>query len=169
MSAGVGERLVAIRKALGETQKAMGERMGVGTNTWPVLEREGRLPKAETLTKLAETGFSIDWLVTGEGTMMRAQASQHPVASPKDERPVALTVDAALWREMAIVTFEIFQEEDVDLYKIKAEKFAEVVDAVTELEAQERASPNWKPSPPSERVPAVKPSLLRRLARLILP
>nr|WP_137118277.1 helix-turn-helix transcriptional regulator [Azospirillum argentinense] len=168
MSGGVGDRLAAIRKALGETQKTMGTRMGVGTNTWPSLERDGRLPKTETLIKIAEAGFSIDWLVTGEGVMKRSVLAEKQVSAPATNNSVTLTADATLWREMAIATFSIFKEEHVDFSRLEPEKFAEIVDAMTELEAQERASPDWRPSVPSQRSTAVKPNLLRRFARLFL-
>ncbi|UCE20053.1 MAG: PAS domain S-box protein [Gemmatimonadota bacterium] len=63
-----GERLVKIRKSLGENQVEFGTRFG---KTGPAIcnYEKGRLPEDEILKKLCEMGFSLDWLLTGEGQM----------------------------------------------------------------------------------------------------
>lgn len=70
----IGDRLKQVREYLGDTQISMAARFGLGTNTWKIYEYEGRLPKTETLLSLADLGVSIDWLLTSEGTMLRAEA-----------------------------------------------------------------------------------------------
>jgi len=72
----VRDRLKQVRDALGETQKTIGGRIGLGTGTWQSLERDNRLPKTETLALLATLGFSIDWLLTGRGDMRIAPAAE---------------------------------------------------------------------------------------------
>lgn len=68
---GVSERLREIRASLGESQKGMAKRVGLGENGWQTLERENRAPKGEILAMLVELGFSADWLISGEGRMRR--------------------------------------------------------------------------------------------------
>lgn len=59
----------AVREALGETQKTMSSRLGLGETTWQAYERNINKPGAETLEKVADLGFSIDWILTGRGEM----------------------------------------------------------------------------------------------------
>lgn len=65
----IAERLVAIRQYLGESQKGMAKRVGLGAASWQRLELENRAPKGPALSKLEELGFSTRWLLTGEGPM----------------------------------------------------------------------------------------------------
>lgn len=67
-------RLEAIRKELGNlSQKGASEVFGLGENTWAVYERRSKLPQDDVLEKLSERGFSIDWLISGDGSMKRNQ------------------------------------------------------------------------------------------------
>lgn len=66
---GLGQRLRDLRAALGETQKSMSSRLGLGETTWQSYERGLNKPGAETLEKVAALGFSVDWLLTGRGAM----------------------------------------------------------------------------------------------------
>lgn len=80
---GVGERLKKVRMALGMSQKEISDRFGLGESTWAKNERAGRLPKTETLSELADLGFSLDWLMTGVGDMRRAvKGGPTPVSAP---------------------------------------------------------------------------------------
>ncbi|MEA1652555.1 hypothetical protein UAJ10_26540 [Nitrospirillum sp. BR 11164] len=47
----------------------MSARFDLGVNTWQGYERLGKLPKGETLARLLELDISVDWLLTGHGTM----------------------------------------------------------------------------------------------------
>lgn len=69
-----GERLVQIRKSLGENQVEFGMRFG---KTGPAVcnYEKGRLPEDEILKKLCEMGYSLDWLLTGEGQMYRGMSA----------------------------------------------------------------------------------------------
>lgn len=54
---------------MGLNQEAMSKRVGMGIVGWKTLESEGRAPKGEVLYRLMEMGFSVDWLISGEGSM----------------------------------------------------------------------------------------------------
>ncbi|WP_376967670.1 hypothetical protein ABNQ39_36255 (plasmid) [Azospirillum sp. A26] len=47
----------------------MSKRFNLGENTWQTYELYGKAPKGETLAALAELGFDINWLLTGQGSM----------------------------------------------------------------------------------------------------
>jgi transcriptional regulator with XRE-family HTH domain len=76
VSPSIGERLKSVRDELGETQKSISLRFRLGVSTWAYLERDGRLPKSETLEELAKLGFSMEWLVAGRGTIMVGDPAQ---------------------------------------------------------------------------------------------
>lgn len=65
-----GQRLRLIRKNIGESQTEFGVRFG---KTGPAISNyeRGRLPEDEILKNLYEMGYSIDWLLSGEGQMRR--------------------------------------------------------------------------------------------------
>jgi transcriptional regulator with XRE-family HTH domain len=65
-----GKRLRLIRKSFGETQAEFGSRFA---KTGPAVSNyeRGRLPEDEILKALFQMGFSIDWLLSGEGSMHR--------------------------------------------------------------------------------------------------
>ena len=166
MSSSVGERLEAVRKALGETQKSMSTRYGLGESTWQTLERDGRLPKTETLTRLAADGVSIDWLVTGDGPMMRGQAAAGPTDTAPETPPpgpVVLTADAKEWRAMLITVLRVCQEEGLDMRDAVPDKFADIVDVMIEIS---KTVPDT--APPDVSI-AKRPSILKRIASLLLP
>ncbi|NYZ12851.1 hypothetical protein HL658_09830 [Azospirillum sp. RWY-5-1] len=166
MSSSVGERLEAVRKALGETQKSMSTRYGLGESTWQTLERDGRLPKTETLTRLAADGVSIDWLVTGDGPMMRGPSPAGPTDTAPETPtpgPVVLTADAKEWRAMLITVLRTCQEEGLDMRDAVPEKFADIVDVMIEIS---KTVPDTGPADVSI---AKRPSILKRIASLLLP
>lgn len=86
-------RLKAVRRHLGETQKTMSTRMGLGVNTWQGYEVEGRPPKSEILIRLLDLGYDMNWLLSGQGTML---LSKTPVAVPDTDllRRVEILEDA---------------------------------------------------------------------------
>jgi transcriptional regulator with XRE-family HTH domain len=83
MMDGIGERLKNIRIAVGDDQKSMARRFGLGDTTWQRLELESRAPKDEVLAQLINLGFSVDWLLSGVGNMRREQ--QPKESPPLDE------------------------------------------------------------------------------------
>ncbi len=85
----VSDRLRAIRTHLGETQKTMSTRFGLGEATWQSYELGGRLPKPEVMRQLATLGFDANWILTGHGAMLRRDNRGAPksrdAAAPFDE------------------------------------------------------------------------------------
>lgn len=70
----LGDRLSELRETMGLTHAEMAKRFGSRPVDWKSVESGvGRL-QMKTLVALAEAGFSIDWLFTGEGHMRRASA-----------------------------------------------------------------------------------------------
>jgi transcriptional regulator with XRE-family HTH domain len=73
-------RFKEIREFCGLDQGAMADRVDVKRNTWGRYEA-GDMPTGATLDKLAEMGFSVDWLLTGRGSMRGVAGEQvAPVA-----------------------------------------------------------------------------------------
>lgn len=69
MAQGCGDRLRAIRKELGFTQKAMGAEVGMSERGWQELEKGSNPPSGETLLKVASLGFSPTWVLLDAGAM----------------------------------------------------------------------------------------------------
>ena len=65
------DRVKAVRKAFGLTQKAFAERIGVTRNTISKYEYEGKNPEGPVVALLCrEFGVSKTWLLSGEGEML---------------------------------------------------------------------------------------------------
>jgi transcriptional regulator with XRE-family HTH domain len=69
------ERFAEIRAALGFNGTEMASAAGVNRDTWRRYEA-GDLPNGETLSKLAALGFSVDWILTGNGPMRLGLAEE---------------------------------------------------------------------------------------------
>ncbi|MBN1225210.1 MAG: helix-turn-helix domain-containing protein [Candidatus Aminicenantes bacterium] len=65
------ERIKKLRKYLGLSQKNFGEKIGVGTSHVSQWERDLSMPSSKALTGMANLGVNINWLLTGDGEMMR--------------------------------------------------------------------------------------------------
>jgi len=62
---GVGVRISRVRRRLGLFQADFARRIGVTRNTAFLYER-GRIPRAETLARIAEAGgVTVEWLLRG--------------------------------------------------------------------------------------------------------
>lgn len=69
-AAEIRTRLETVRTDLDEPSAlSMSKRLGLGPNTWRLLEEGANLPSSATLLKLAELGFSPGWVLTGTGSM----------------------------------------------------------------------------------------------------
>lgn len=62
---GIGDRLAHVRASA--SQRVHAEALGVPLRTYQNYERGEREPDARTLLALRERGWSVDWLLTGEG------------------------------------------------------------------------------------------------------
>lgn len=71
----IGQRMTAIRKELGLTQKEFSQKLNVSMNTIQSYEY-GQFPKGEALLVLLKEGFDINWLFAGVGQMRRSRS--HP-------------------------------------------------------------------------------------------
>ena len=69
----------------------MAEKVGVSRDTWRRYEK-GDVPTGETLLRLSELGFSVDWLLTGTGPMRPGddEPAHRPMATPSPTDPELL-------------------------------------------------------------------------------
>lgn len=65
------ERLKALRAYTGKSQKDISSTLGISTRTWQIYEEGGSVPGGNALEGLAKIGIDINWLLTGEGEMVR--------------------------------------------------------------------------------------------------
>ncbi|MDY4611482.1 MAG: S24 family peptidase [Sphaerochaetaceae bacterium] len=63
-----GERLKQIRNAIGISQTQIAKELGLAQSTYAKYELGGAIPES-VMCYLAEKGFNIHWLVTGDGPM----------------------------------------------------------------------------------------------------
>lgn len=75
------DRIKALRKSLGLTQKDFGERIGVQANTITSYESGVRTPNNSMILAICrEYGVSEDWLRTGEGEMKQKLTRNQEIA-----------------------------------------------------------------------------------------
>lgn len=67
----IAQRLYKARESFGLKQDEMAQKLGASTGAYSTYERGKRSPQLEHLAASATLGFSIDWLVTGDGQMRR--------------------------------------------------------------------------------------------------
>ena len=75
-----GQRLRIIRTSLGLTQKALGERLGL--HWYQVKNMElGTVKITSAMAKLIsyDTGYNEEWILSGEGEIMRTQADANNI------------------------------------------------------------------------------------------
>ena len=70
---GIGSRLRQERERLGLSQKVFGEIGGVEANAQGKYENGGRAPKADYLSRVAEKGVDILYVLTGVATPMQLE------------------------------------------------------------------------------------------------
>ncbi|MBX3447553.1 MAG: helix-turn-helix transcriptional regulator [Parvibaculaceae bacterium] len=85
----LGERFELVRKHLGGSQRAVAEMVSVSKNTWQRYEK-GDVPTGATLLALAAHGINTDWLLTGEGTMLRGALEREAASGFSDLPPAEL-------------------------------------------------------------------------------
>ena len=58
-------------------------KVGISKGAFNRIWKEGTVPSPDKLKSIAEfTGVTIDWLLTGEGPMMRGEAVSHQASQP---------------------------------------------------------------------------------------
>ena len=109
----VGDRIREARKELGLSAAEAGQRAGVTRVSWERYELNKSEPKPGPLKMLVKGGISADWLLAGEGPMLRADsqaarsapaesAAPAPTRRPTADRGAVATVSARDSREVAI-------------------------------------------------------------------
>jgi hypothetical protein len=167
----IGDRLKAVRADVGDDQKSMSRRFGLGDTTWQRLELDGRAPKGDVLAKLVDMGYSADWLLTGQGEMRRGAGAgvKNPEKSSADSTakeggPQWNSPSAALAQRLAGWLYRILREND--LYpECGPERFNKVLDLMYGIEMEERdkavAAGQSPPEPSIERYRVIIKAAMR--------
>lgn len=66
----LAENLKIAREYLGKSQKEMASAVGSAYRSWQGYEQGTSTPGGKIFVSLAEIGFNINWILTGEGKMM---------------------------------------------------------------------------------------------------
>lgn len=74
-------RLKRVRDHLGQSQKGMDALLGIGKGSWQRYEL-GQTPGSQVIAALAGLGIDANWLLTGEGEMLRGERPA-PEAAPQ--------------------------------------------------------------------------------------
>lgn len=83
---GIGERLRIFRESKKLTQAQMAAAVGGSTPGYKSNEQGTALPNSKLLIGLRGMGLNVDWLLSGEGPMLRADlhgSVQHELVSPE--------------------------------------------------------------------------------------
>lgn len=105
----LAERIKAIRSQYGITQGALAAALGVNQTAISAWEKGRNEPTATMLAKLANSyGISMDWLLIGDGEMLRSDKKVLPATLPPETPiPARLEQESALAHtgELQIVPF----------------------------------------------------------------
>lgn len=112
MSEGFPQRLRAVRNHLGLAVTAISEQAGLkDRNTWHRYEKGETRPNSDTLAYLHGKGIDINWLLSGEGTMLRLPPQALPEGSgagaaySQDDRLYEIAIKTTLrWYDEAELT-----------------------------------------------------------------
>ena len=92
------DRIKALRKSLGLTQKDFGERIGVQANTITSYESGVRTPNNSMILAICrEYGVSEDWLRTGEGEMKQKLTRNQEIAEFMSSTALSLLTSTRVW------------------------------------------------------------------------
>lgn len=65
------DRLKAVRCHTGKSQRGIARELGISFMSWQTYEAGKSYPGGQVFEKLNKMGFCIDWLLTGEGEMLK--------------------------------------------------------------------------------------------------
>ena len=129
------ERIRLLREKEGLSQKAFAEKCGNVPSTTISKYEQGLIkPSAEILSKMGYIGININWLLTGEGEMMRGKGE---VESVTTEAVEALGEDRML-EKIVLMLAAMSEEERREVFEHvqKAKRLSDLEQKVKALEAE---------------------------------
>lgn len=135
MTGSIGKRLEEIREEMDLSLRDMAKKVGVSVSTWQRLIADGNPPKGETLLRLADMGFSSDWILTGEGPMhapgLAEQGQEAFTSSPTGSSNVS---DPELLALINDTITRVYEDEGnfispADMGRVAAKKYAAILNA----------------------------------------
>lgn len=137
MEGGIGSRLKLWRQALGLTQAAFAERIGVHIGVLKKYEQGLNVPGGEALAAIARTGVNMTWLLTGDGEMLpRASPPVLQVLEGKGERRSADDDVARLLRQIEAI---LNADPDPERRRVRAQELFARAQELARLSELERA------------------------------
>ena len=123
------------RLELGKTQKHVAELAGINLRTYINYEQGERETPVSVVVVYSSLGVNPNWLLTGEGEMMRGKGEAESVAAEAVE---ALSEDRML-EKIVLMLAEMSDEErrEVFAHVQKTKRFGELERRVQELERAE--------------------------------
>ncbi|MDP2699644.1 helix-turn-helix transcriptional regulator [Thalassospira sp.] len=127
-------RLKSVRVHLHLSSAEMAKKVGLqNRKSWEGYEKGSNSPKAEVLCNLARSGIDAEWLLTGEGEMLRLLAQQ------PDDRDAVCQVDEGILR-LVITEAEKFYR--MHHLRIPPDQFAKVISLGYAMMAGEKIKGN---------------------------
>lgn len=121
------ERLVAIRRHLQMTQEELSTHLGLGPKTWGKVEKGRNEPSFDTLKRLHDRGFNLNWIAAEHGSMLLEDGHFHFNDGP----PIARTFRGRMPDDLARAGFVLVPRYDI----AAAAGTGAVVDAEEELQS----------------------------------
>lgn len=120
----VGQRLKQAREEIGLSQQGMAESLGLSLKGWQNIELGKNIPSGETLLRIAEQGFNPAWVLTGSGPH-RIELIGLPGGRQFDRELLGRVTDAIA----KLYKAEGVHLPDVDLGRMSADKYQEIIDS----------------------------------------
>jgi transcriptional regulator with XRE-family HTH domain len=120
----IGARIKQLRGHLGLNQAQMAEKFGTEYRTYQAYERDERKPNSSFLEALISCYFSVDWLLTGTGSMIRDNQAVNPplVFSEELLQAVIIRVEQVFNDAGKVTSPEKKAQVIVTLYALLAEQ-----------------------------------------------
>jgi transcriptional regulator with XRE-family HTH domain len=79
------ERLIKIRRSLDLTQGEIADKIGKSKAAWQSYEQDKKIPGGDVFRKLYDLGVNINWLLSGDGTMLRVESTPSEQIPQREE------------------------------------------------------------------------------------